>query len=66
VTRTYIGLILINGRGAHVKLTVRIRNGLRPQTSDSAPTSGAHRKDNIPCTVQQWSYRSFNQSTFNM
>ena len=31
-----------------VKKTVTSRKDLRPQTSERAPISGAHRKDNIP------------------
>lgn len=41
-------LIRMRGMGAQVKVTVSKRNGLRPHTSDSAPMSGALRKDNIP------------------
>lgn len=45
---THHGLIFINGMGAHVKKTVSSRKDLRPHTSDSAPISGALRKDNRP------------------
>lgn len=31
-----------------VKKTVTSRKDLRPQTSERAPISGAHKKDNIP------------------
>lgn len=34
--------------GAHVKNTVTSRKNLRPHTSDSAPMSGALRKDRMP------------------
>ena len=45
---TYHGLNFISGMGAHVKDTVSNKKGLRPQTSDKAPTRGALRKDKIP------------------
>ena len=35
--------------GAQVKKTANIRNDLRPQASDSAPSRGAERNDRIPC-----------------
>jgi hypothetical protein len=41
-------LILIRGIGAHVKATVISRKNFRPHTSESAPISGAERKDKIP------------------
>lgn len=48
----YHGLILISGIGIHVKKTVKRRKDLRPQTSDRAPTSGALKKESIPCTEE--------------
>ena len=38
------------GMGAQVKKTVRRRKDFLPQASDSAPISGAHRKDKMPCS----------------
>ena len=45
---TYHGENRMSGIGAQVNVTVRSRNGLRPQTSDKAPIRGALRKDKIP------------------
>lgn len=45
---TYHGLNCRRGIGMQVKKTVTSRKDLRPQTSERAPISGAHRKDNIP------------------
>lgn len=45
---THQGLIFMRGMGAHVKKTVSSRKDLRPHTSDSAPISGALRKDSRP------------------
>ena len=36
--------------GAQVKKTVRRRKDFLPHASDSAPISGAHRKDRMPCS----------------
>ena len=38
----------MNGIGAQVKATVNSKKGLRPMTSDSAPTRGALRNERIP------------------
>ena len=38
------------GMGAQVKKTVRRRKDFLPHASDSAPISGAHRKDRMPCS----------------
>ena len=46
---TYPGLNFISGMGAHVKTTVRNIKGLRPQTSERAPISGALINDSMPC-----------------
>lgn len=45
------GLIFRHGIGIHVHNTVSIRNALRPQTSESAPTSGADRNDKRPWKI---------------
>lgn len=45
---TYHGLNCRRGIGMQVKKTVTRRKDLRPQTSERAPISGAHKKDNIP------------------
>ena len=50
INSTYHGLNFISGMGAQVNETVSKRNGFLPNTSDRAPTSGALRNDNIPCT----------------
>ena len=47
-TITYQGLNFMRGIGAHVNVTVRSMNGLRPHTSDNAPIKGAARNDNMP------------------
>jgi hypothetical protein len=46
---THHVLIVMRGMGAQVKKTVIRRKNLRPHTSDSAPISGALRKDSSPC-----------------
>lgn len=48
ICATYHGLNLINGIGTHVKKTVTRRKDFLPQTSDSAPISGALMKDKKP------------------
>lgn len=45
---THHGLILISGIGKQVKKTVPRRKGFLPHTSDSAPMSGALRKESRP------------------
>lgn len=41
-------LICINGMGAQVKKTVKMRNSFLPHTSDKAPINGALRNDKRP------------------
>ena len=48
-----MGLSFSNGSGADAQLTVSMRNGFRPHTSDRAPTSGAQRNDSNPFITQQ-------------
>lgn len=45
---THHELIDMSGIGAHVKKTVMRRKNFLPHTSDSAPISGADKKEKIP------------------
>lgn len=50
---THHGLILISGIGKQVKKTVPRRKGFLPHTSDSAPMSGALKKESRPWRRKQ-------------
>lgn len=51
--RFYQALTVNRGMGAQVKKTVMSRKNFRPQTSESAPISGALKKDNKPCKEKE-------------
>lgn len=48
IEKTYQELIHISGIGTQVKKTVMRRKNFLPQTSESAPMSGALRNDRMP------------------